>query len=174
MIRTAILLGLLLLRALACAAQTPAGPLTRVVATVNNGHMLQLQDLSQEFEAAHPDIKLRWVTLPESELRRVISSDIKTQMHRFDVVTVGMYEVPIWAEQGQLLPIKPPPNYDVNHLIDNIRDGLSYKGELYAVPFYGESSILYFRKDLVAKAGLNMPAQPTWSEVAGFAARLND
>lgn len=149
-------------------------PVTLVVATVDNGHMLQLQDLSREFEGMHPGIKLRWVTLPEGDLRKAVASDIQTQMHRFDVVTVGMYEVPIWAELGWLTPIRPSPGYDQGDLIDSIREGLSYGSDLYAAPFYGESSMLYYRKDLFAKAGLKMPARPTWSEVATFAARLHD
>jgi sorbitol/mannitol transport system substrate-binding protein len=45
---------------------------------------------------------------------------------------------------------------------------------LYAVPFYGESSFLAYRKDLFEKAGLTMPAKPTWAQVADFAAKLDD
>ncbi len=45
---------------------------------------------------------------------------------------------------------------------------------MYSVPFYGESSFLMYRKDLFAKAGLKMPAHPTWTQVAGFARRLTD
>lgn len=162
---------LLMVLGVARASETPS---SLVVATVNNGHMLQLQTLSQEFERTHPNIKIRWVTLPEGELRQAVSSDIQTQMHRFDVVTVGMYEVPIWAERGWLAPIKAPPGYGIEDLIESVRQGLSYKGQLYAAPFYGESSMLYYRKDLFAKAGLTMPAQPTWADMATFAARLND
>jgi sorbitol/mannitol transport system substrate-binding protein len=51
---------------------------------------------------------------------------------------------------------------------------LSYKNSLYAVPFYGESSFLAYRKDLFEKAGLTMPAKPTWAQIADFAAKLDD
>lgn len=149
-------------------------PLSLVVATVDNAHMLELAALSPEFERLHPDIKLRWVKLREDELRRAIQSDVKTQMNRFDVLTVGMYEVPIWAREGLLLPLTLPPDYEVDDLIDNIREGLTHKGLLYAAPFYGESSMTYYRRDLFAKAGLSMPAQPTWSDIAAFAAKLHD
>lgn len=174
MMRAILLLWLASLGTWPVAAQAPAAPITLVVATVNNSHMLQLQALGHEYEYAHPGTKLRWITLPENELRRAVSSDIQTQMHRFDVITVGMYEVPIWAEQGKLLPLHPPAGYDLDDLIDNIRDGLSYRDELYAAPFYGESSMLFFRKDLFARAGLSMPEQPTWNEIEGFAAKLHD
>lgn len=172
--RLAIYLLLLWVQVAPADIRATEAPVTLVVATVDNGHMLQLRALSNEFEKLHPSIKLRWVTLPEGDLRKVVHSDIQTQMHRFDVVTVGMYEVPIWAAKGWLAPIRPPPGYGVEDLIDNIREGLSYQGDLYAAPFYGESSMLYYRKDLFAKAGLAMPARPTWADLAGFAERLHD
>ena len=59
-------------------------------------------------------------------------------------------------------------------LIAPVKDALSYQGGLYAVPFYGESSFLMYRKDLFAQAGLTMPDQPTWQQVADFAKKLND
>ena len=45
---------------------------------------------------------------------------------------------------------------------------------MYAVPFYGESSFLVYRKDLFAKAGITMPAHPTWQQIADYAAKLDD
>ncbi|MFO6419929.1 ABC transporter substrate-binding protein [Hylemonella sp. W303a] len=147
--------------------------ITLVVATVNNGHMLQLASLSPEFERTHADIKIRWVTLSEAQLRKAVSSNIATQGRQFDVVTVGMYEVPIWARRGWLTPIRATPELDAQDLLPNIREGLSHKGRLYGAPIYGESSMLFYRKDFFVRAGLTMPAQPTWSDIAGFAARLH-
>ena len=45
--------------------------------------------------------------------------------------------------------------------------GLSHDGTLYAAPFYGESSMIMYRTDLMAKAGLEMPAAPSWNFIAG-------
>ena len=157
-----------LLAAMACQG------LTLVVATVDNAHMLQLQALSPEFERAHPGVRIRWVTLPEGDLRRAVGSDIQTLSRQFNVVTLGMYEVGVWARRGWLAPIRPGADYGLHDLLDNIREGLSFQGELYAAPFYGESSMLYYRKDLLAQAGLSMPARPSWSEIETLAARLND
>ncbi len=65
-------------------------------------------------------------------------------------------------------------DYDVDDLFKSIRDGLSYDGKLFAVPFYGESSFMMYRKDLFEDKGLKMPDQPTFDDVAKFAAALND
>ncbi len=145
-----------------------------VIATVENAQMLQMQQLTPVFEKAHPDIRVIWVTLPEGTLRRDVATDITTAGEQFDIVTIGLYETPLWARHGWLRPIRPDASYDTADLLAPIRAGLSYRGVMYAVPFYGESSILMYRTDLLRQAGLRMPAQPTWSQVADFAARLND
>ncbi|MDA8454052.1 sugar ABC transporter substrate-binding protein [Acidovorax sp. GBBC 3334] len=158
-----------------CAAGGLARAATElVIATVNNGHMIEMQKLTPEFEKSHPEIRLKWVTLEEGVLRQRVTTDIATKGGQFDVMTVGIYEVPIWAKKGWLLPIATDAAYDADDLLPTIREGLSQDGKLYASPFYGESSMLMYRKDLADKAGFAMPAQPTWEQVKAFAAKAHD
>jgi len=145
-----------------------------VVATVNNGHMIEMQKLTKFFEQANPDIHVKWVTLEEGVLRQRATTDIATQGGQFDVMTIGMYETPIWGKKGWLLEVKPDANYDIDDLLPAIRSGLSSGGKLYAAPFYGESSMLMYRKDLADKAGVKFAERPTWNEVRDAAAKMND
>ena len=154
------------------AAQAEA---TITIATVNNGDMVVMQKLSTEFEQQHPDIKLRWVVLEENVLRQRLTTDIATRAGQFDVLTIGNYEVPIWAKQGWLEPMDAlPASYDVNDLLKPVREGISYNGKLYAAPFYGESAMTYYRRDLFEKAGITMPAAPTYAQIAEYAERITD
>ena len=119
------------------------------IATVNNGHMIEMQKLTKKyFEPANPDIHVNWVTLEEGVLRQRATTDIATKGGQFDVMTIGMLETPIWGQKGWLLEIKPDAAYDIDDLLPAIRNGLSSEGKLYAAPFYGESSMLMYRKDL--------------------------
>ena len=145
-----------------------------VIATVNNGHMIEMQKLTPRFEKAHPDITLKWVTLEEGVLRQRVTTDIATKGGQFDVMTVGIYEVPIWSKKGWLQPIATDAAYDAADLLPTIREGLSYEGKLYASPFYGEGSMLMYRKDLADKAGFQMPDKPTWEQVREFASKVHD
>ncbi len=151
------------------------------IATVNNPDMVTMQKLTPEFQKAYPDISLKWVVLPENELRQKVTLDIASNAGEFDVATVGTYEVPIWAKNGWLEPLDPlfgknagiAKSYDLKDVVLPIRKGLSYNGQLFALPFYAESSMTYYRKDLFAAAGLKMPIKPTWAQVESFAAKLN-
>jgi len=145
------------------------------IATVNNGDMIRMQKLTDDFKAKNPGIDLEWVTLEENMLRQRVTTDIATKGGQFDVLTIGTYEVPIWAKKGWLVPLDNlGSSYDVDDLLPAIRTGLTVDGKLYAAPFYGESSMLMYRKDLFAKAGLTMPEQPTWDFVKTAAAKITD
>lgn len=148
-----------------------AQPLT--IATVNNSDMIRMQKLSKNFETEHPDIKLNWVVLEENVLRQRLTTDIATQGGQFDVLTIGMYEAALWGAKGWLEPMKDlPASYALDDVFPSVREGLSVKGSLYALPFYAESSITYYRTDLFKEAGLTMPERPTWEQIAGFAEKL--
>ena len=148
---------------------------TLTIATVNNGDMIRMQKLTDDFTSKNPDIKLEWVTLEENVLRQKVTTDIATKGGQYDVMTIGTYEVPIWAKQGWLVALdKLGPDYDVDDLLPAIRGGLSVDGKLYAAPFYGESSMVMYRTDLMEKAGLKMPDAPTWDFIADAARKMTD
>ena len=145
-----------------------------VIATVNNGHMIEMEKLGKNFEQANPDIHLKWVTLEEGVLRQRVTTDIATKGGQFDVMTIGMYETPIWGKKGWLKPLKTDAAYDVDDLLPAMRNGLSVDGKLFAAPFYGESSMLMYRKDLTDKAGIKFSDRPTWDQVREAASKIND
>ncbi|MFT2109933.1 ABC transporter substrate-binding protein [Marinomonas sp. 2405UD68-3] len=144
------------------------------VATVNNGHMIEMQKFTPEFEKANPDIKVKWVTLEEGVLRQNVTQDIANKSGLYDVMTIGMYEAPIWAERNWLQPIDISGDYDADDILPSIRGGLSYEGDLYAAPFYGESSMVMYRKDLVSKAGMEINDRDSWDHIRDVAAAVND
>jgi sorbitol/mannitol transport system substrate-binding protein len=162
--------------ALAIAAATTAyGQTTVTIATVNNGDMINMQGLAEDFTAKNPDITLEWVTLEENVLRQRVTQDIAANGGQFDVMTIGMYETPIWAAQDWLLPLDDlGEDYDPDDILPAMRAGLSLDGTLYAAPFYGESSMVMYRKDLMEAAGLEMPDAPTWEFIEEAAAAMTD
>ena len=148
---------------------------TVTIATVNNSDMIRMQRLSKAFEEKHPDIKLNWVVLEENVLRQRLTTDIATKGGQFDVLTIGMYEASLWGAKGWLQEMKDlPSDYQLDDVFPSVRDGLSVDGKLFALPFYAEASITYYRTDLFKAAGLTMPERPTWTQIAEFAGKLTD
>jgi len=147
-----------------------------VMASAVYGQFMDLQRLTPEFEKAHPNIKVRYVTLDEGLLRQRMTTDISTRGGQFDVMTISSYEVPIWSQREDwLLPIETDAAWDVDDLLPAIREGAtSPDGKLYGAPFYGETSLTMYRKDLAEKVGFSMPEQPTWQQIREFAAAAHD
>ncbi len=164
-----------LLGAACTLAAGSAGAETLTIATVNNGDMIRMQELTTEFTRRNPGIEVNWVTLEENVLRQRVTTDIATKGGQFDVLTIGTYEIPIWAKQKWLVPLNNlGADYDVDDILPPIRAAASIDGTLYAAPFYGESSMLMYRTDLFEKAGLVMPENPTWEFVVDAARKITD
>ncbi len=162
--------------ATAMALVTASGALAEnlVIATVNNGDMIRMQGLTQDFtdKTGHT---VEWVTLEENVLRQRVTTDIAAKGGSFDIMTIGMYETPIWGANGWLVALDDlSAEYDADDILPAMRAGLSHDGTLYAAPFYGESSMIMYRTDLMEKAGLEMPDAPTWQFIREAAAAMTD
>jgi polyol transport system substrate-binding protein len=147
---------------------------TITIATVNNGDMIRMQGYTDKF-TEETGIGVEWVTLEENVLRQRVTTDITTKGGQFDIMTIGMYETPIWGANGWLVPLDDlSEEYDAADILPAMAGGLSHEGTLYAAPFYGESSMVMYRTDLMEKAGLEMPDAPTWEFIREAAAAMTD
>jgi sorbitol/mannitol transport system substrate-binding protein len=153
---------------------------TVTVAVVSNplvtGQMIPLTQ--SVFEKENPGITVKFATYTEGDLRAAIEKDVSTHSNSFNAVMIGPYEAPLFAKNSWLVDltkqyVASDPSYDASDLLPAVAKSLSYNGDLYAAPFYGESSMLYYNKTMLAAAGITMPAHPTWTEVAADAAKLN-
>ncbi|GEM_PF-7212 len=146
-----------------------------VIATVDNYEMSVMQKLSKNFLEKNPGIEIEWRVLDENTLRQRLLSDIAITDGQFDIMTIGAYEAQIWARSGWIKPLENlPESYNVADVIPNVMQALSFEEKPYALPFYAESSMTYYRKDLFAANNLKMPAAPTYDQIASFAKKVHD
>lgn len=144
------------------------------IATISNADMEVMREMSQHFLAQHPGVRIRWHFLDENLLRRTILATLALNENVFDVITIGNYDTPIYAANSWIEPLTLPKAYNVDDILMPIRESLSYGGRIHALPFYGESSMTYYRRDLFDKAGLKMPEEPTFDQVRSFAEKLHN
>lgn len=153
------------------------------VATVNNPDMKIMQELTKKYFEKDTGIKVEFVVLPENDLRKKVTEDVGLGAGAFDIVTISTYDTPIWAKNEWIEPISPKLDklsdeekkaYDLEDIFPTMRDALTFDDSLYALPFYGESTMLYYNKDIFKEAGLEMPKHPTWEEVGDMARKIKD
>jgi sorbitol/mannitol transport system substrate-binding protein len=147
------------------------------VAIVDNPQMKDIASLTPSLFTAKTHIKVNYTVLDEGTLRQVTTRDVAAGGKQFDVVMIGPYEAPQFGKDGTIVDLtqmaKSDPAYQYSDLIPSVRNALSTGGKLYASPFYGESSFLMYRKDVLQKAGITMPPHPTWAQVADIARKVN-
>ena len=143
------------------------------IAIVNNGHMINMQKVAEAY-TEETGVKLNWVSLEEGVLREQVTSDTATGGGQYDIINIGMQEAPIWGAAGWIEPLSFGDDYDVDDILPAMRAGLSHDGTLYAAPFYGESSMVMYRKDLADAAGVAIADNDSWDNVKAAAAAMHD
>ena len=147
------------------------------VAIVGNPQMQDIASLTPELFTAETGINVNYVILEEQTLREIVTRDVGAGGQQFDVVMIGMFEAPQFGRNGWLVDLNEFAEGDAEYMLDDIipavRNGLSYEGGLYAAPFYAESSFVMYRKDVLDEAGIEMPREPTWDEVAEIARTID-
>ncbi|MDC1227907.1 sugar ABC transporter substrate-binding protein, partial [Oceanospirillaceae bacterium] len=109
-------------------------------------------------------------SLSQQELDHFLAAEELSGRH---IVGVGISTPYFW--EGWLVPLDDlSAEYDVGDLLPAMAGGLSHEGTLYAAPFYGESSMVMYRTDLMEAAGMEMPAAPSWSFIAKAARAMTD
>lgn len=147
------------------------------VLMVGNPQMTDLEKQAGKF-TEQSGIKLNITILPENELRDRVAQDVSTQAGLYDVVTIGAYEGSVWTANDWLHNLQEraegDKEFDVDDLMPAMKGVLSKDGDLYAIPFYGESAFTMYRKDIFDKHQLTMPEQPTWDEILELAKKLKE
>jgi sorbitol/mannitol transport system substrate-binding protein len=154
------------------------GPNSINVLMVNNPQMVDLQQLTAEHFTAETGITVNYTVLPENDVRDKISQEFSSQAGQYDVATLSNFEIPIYARSGWVAPlddyVAADPAFDQPDVLGPMTQSLSGDdGRLYGEPFYGESSFLMYRKDVLEAAGITMPENPTWQQVADIAAAVD-
>jgi polyol transport system substrate-binding protein len=148
------------------------------VLMVNNPQMIDLQKLTESHFTRRTGIDVNYTVLPENDVRDKISQEFSSQAGTYDVASISNFEAPLYGANGWLSPLNDTvakdPSFNQKDILVPIQEGLTGSdGNLYAEPFYGESSFLMYRKDVFEAEGLSMPHHPTWQQVAALAAKAD-
>src|ERR687886_1999534 len=171
-------LGLALTGCAGWGGGTGGSPDSLNVLMVNNPQMVDLQRLTAEHFTKDTGIRVNFTVLPENDVRDKISQEFSSQAGQYDIATVSNFEIPIYARSRWIAPLDSflakDPAFDQKDILAPMVKSLSGDdGKVYGEPFYGESSFLMYRKDVLAAKNISMPARPTWQQVADIAAKVD-
>ena len=149
------------------------------VAVLGDEPFEQIAELSPIFQA-QTGIDVDFVVLEAEFLREVVfqgSNGFDEVARGFDAVMIGPFEAPQFGVNGWIQDLtefaEADADYNVDDILEPFRDANSVDGELYALPFYGESSFIMYNRDIMDAAGIVVPDNPTWDEIAAIAAAVH-
>ncbi len=126
--------------------------------------------LVQQFERENPGIKIEFVQVPRpgSDQRSRYVTFLAAQTADIDIYTIDIVWPAEFASAGWARPLDDFfSRSEREKFLDAPMKGVTVKGKVYAVPFYTDAGMLYYRRDLLEKEGLKPPK--TWSELVNSA-----
>jgi multiple sugar transport system substrate-binding protein len=125
-----------------------------------------LLDIISEFEKQNPDIKVKDEPLPAStdEQHQFYIINLEGKTSDFDILSMDVIWVPEFARAGWLMDISELlPEEQRAEFFKGPMDAVTYNNRIYAIPWYIDAGVLYYRKDLLKKYGFYPPE--TWEEL---------
>ena len=126
------------------------------------------QQMLEEFHAAHPNIRVYYNLDPENnEFEERSLADLEAGTAP-DVFQGCCSFLPIWAQKGFLLDLRPYVQADLDHTTIEDWDPVQYNsfftrdGRQYALPKYHGALALYYNKDLFDQADVDYPSD-SWN-----------
>lgn len=158
--------------------------ITVSIATLNNPICSKLVELTDKYYEAE-GVKIDFAVLPENDLREKATLEASTGGTTYDAYFTGPYEANFWITYGWAENLQPyidnmteeqKEAFDIEDIFPSIRESLSdpETGDLYALPFFGESNFFMYNKELFENAGVEMPENPTWDDIYELAVAIDD
>lgn len=135
-----------------------------------------MQPVVDAFEKAHPSIKVKWQTVPFDSLNSTVDSRVANKGGDPDVYWADQPRISALAARGEAADLTGAFSSYRSSFDKTAYDSGLYNGKLWALPIANSTQLLYYNKDLLAKAGVTPPsasvdARTTWEQIAGDAAK---
>lgn len=141
---------------------TGRGPISFVAGKDFTGGM---SSIIKEWNDKHPDEKVTFVELPDQpdQQRQQYIQNAETQSDAYGVISVDVVWTSEFAAHRWIEPL-PEEQFQTGEMLDPVVEAAQYRGQLYGVPNYTDAGLLYYRTDLLEKAGIDKPPR-TWDEM---------
>jgi multiple sugar transport system substrate-binding protein len=141
------------------------GPVTFAVGSDDAGFFTTL---IKPWNKAYPDQQVSLVLLPEAENGQLaqLTANLQAGSSTYDVIAMDVIWTAEFASAGWIIPLESSM-FRLSEFLPPAVDTAKYNGHLWAVPYYSNAEVLYYRKDILAKAGKQPPR--TWAQLEDLA-----
>lgn len=129
-----------------------------------------MQQVIDAFEKAHPSITIKWESVPSASLNSTVDADVSNKAGNPDVYLADQPRIAALASRGEAQDLTSVFSKYKSSFTSAAFDSGLYQKKLYALPISNSTQLLYYNKDLLAKAGLTDPSpaissRMTWEDL---------
>jgi multiple sugar transport system substrate-binding protein len=142
------------------------GPITFAIGQDDSGW---LTPVIARWNKKYPTQQVTPLLLPQAandQLAQLVAN-LQAKSDEYDVIDMDVIWTAEFASNGWIIPLPPAQFPELRDFLKPAVDTAIYQGRLYAVPDYSNADLLYYRKDILAKAGKKPPT--TWAQLAELA-----
>ena len=131
------------------------GPITFVAGKDTSG---KYPAVIEKWNTAHPDQKVTLLELPAAAdaQRSAFVTNLQAKSDRYDVMGIDVIWTAEFAKSGWLLALDES-QFPVNEMLKPAVDTGRFEGKLWAMPYDTNGGLLFYRKDILDKAGKEAP-----------------
>src|ERR1700691_2000157 len=141
------------------------GPITFAI---GSDDISWLTPVLNSWNASHPRQRVTPLYLPEAandQLAQLVAN-LQAKSDAYDVIDLDVVWTAEFASAGWIIPL-PAGMFPLHDFLPADVATATYQSRLYAVPDYSNADLLYYRSDILAKAGKQPPK--TWAQLAELA-----
>jgi multiple sugar transport system substrate-binding protein len=145
------------------------GPITYVAGKDTTG---TVQTIINRWNKAHPKEKVTFIQLPtdaDSQRQQMIQN-AETKSDAYTVLATDVVWTSEFAAHQWIEPL-PANRFPLGKMLKPVVETGQYRGRLYAVPASSNGGLLFYRTDLLKKAGITRPPT-TWAQMTADCAEV--
>jgi multiple sugar transport system substrate-binding protein len=144
------------------------GPITFAI---GSDDITWLTPVLNAWNASHPGQRVSPLYLPEAandQLAQLVAN-LQAKSDAYDVIDLDVVWTAEFASTGWIIPL-PASKFPLQEFLPPAVATAMYQGRLYAIPYYSNADLLYYRSDILAKAHQKPPT--TWAQLASLATKV--
>lgn len=135
--------------------------------TFNELHQTFYEDMAKRWNTANPDNQIQLVanTFPYDDMHNKLLVALQSGTGAPDLADIELNKFPNFLKgEPQLLPLNDVIEPEITNLVKSRLDIYAKDGKYYGIDFHVGAAVIYYNKEILDQAGVNVDEIKTWSD----------
>ena len=150
----------------ACGSESSSAPTLTWYINPDSGGQAEIASRCTDAAQGRYTIEVSQLPRDSPSQREQLVRRLAAQDDSIDIMSLDPPYIPEFAQAGFLAPVPADVAQKVSQgVVASAIQGSTWNGKLVAIPFWANTQLLWYRKSVVEKAGLDMSQPVTWDQL---------